>query len=96
MSAQTNQSKAGRLFVLDASGGRVLSMNTDGSDKNVIATGCRGPDGVAVPPMALAGAGFAIRAGKLEDWSRRGSVGHRHRVGSRDGLTFVTVRREQE
>ena len=48
MSAQTNRSAGGRLFVLDASGGRVLSMNTDGSDKNVIATGCRVPDGVAV------------------------------------------------
>jgi hypothetical protein len=48
VSAETNRSKAGRLFVLDASGGRVLSMNTDGSDKNVIAAGCRVPDGVAV------------------------------------------------
>jgi len=48
MGAETNVSKASRLFVLDASGGRVLAMNTDGSGKSVIADGCRVPDGVAV------------------------------------------------
>ncbi len=48
MSPQSDRSTDGRLFVLDASGGRVLSMNTDGSDPNVIATGCRVPDGIAV------------------------------------------------
>ena len=48
MSPQSDRSTDGRLFVLDASGGRVLSMNTDGSDKAVIATGCRVPDGIAV------------------------------------------------
>ena len=38
-----------RLFVLEASsGGRVFSVNPDGSDKKVIVTGCRVPDGVAV------------------------------------------------
>ena len=48
VSVETNRAKSGRLFVLDAAGGRVLSMNTDGSDKSVIATGCRVPDGVAL------------------------------------------------
>src|ERR1700758_1253020 len=39
----------GRLFVLEASGGgRLFSINPDGSDKTVIVTGCRVPDGVAV------------------------------------------------
>jgi hypothetical protein len=38
----------GRLFFLDASGGRVLSVNPDGSDRNVIVTGCRIPDGIGV------------------------------------------------
>ena len=37
-----------RLFVLDASGGRVLSMKPDGSDRNVLVTNCRIPDGIAV------------------------------------------------
>src|SRR6201997_2261689 len=39
----------GRLFVLEASGGgRLFSINPDGSDKTVIVTGCSVPDGVAV------------------------------------------------
>jgi len=38
----------GRLFLLDLSGGRVLSLNPDGSDKKVIAADCHWPDGVAV------------------------------------------------
>jgi hypothetical protein len=38
----------GSLFVLDLSGGRVLSMNTDGSNRKVLVTECRLPDGVAV------------------------------------------------
>jgi len=39
---------AGRLFVLDLSGGRVFSMNPDGSDSKTLVTGCRLPDGIAV------------------------------------------------
>ena len=39
---------AGRLFVLDLSGGRVYSMNPDGSDSRTLVTGCRLPDGIAV------------------------------------------------
>jgi hypothetical protein len=38
-------SKTARLFLLDLSGGRVLSLNPDGSDRRVIAEGCRNPDG---------------------------------------------------
>ena len=37
-----------RLFVLDLSGNRVLSLSPDGSDRKVVATGCRLPDGIAV------------------------------------------------
>ena len=40
---------SGRLFMLEISGGgRVVSMEPDGSDKDVLVTGCRLPDGVAV------------------------------------------------
>ncbi len=46
------KTKAGRLFFLDASSGRVLSVNPDGSDKKVIATGGRVPDGIAVDTVA--------------------------------------------
>jgi hypothetical protein len=38
----------GRLFVLDLSGGRVFSVNTDGSGQKDIVTGCRHPDGIVV------------------------------------------------
>ena len=38
----------GRLFVLELSGNRVLSMNPDGSGKNIIVSDCRYPDGIVV------------------------------------------------
>ncbi len=42
----------GRLFLLDLSGGRVLSLNPDGSDRKIIVTECRNPDGVVVDAEA--------------------------------------------
>src|SRR3954465_12680566 len=42
----------GRLFFLEASGGRIHSANADGSDGKVIVTGCRVPDGVVVDVQA--------------------------------------------
>ena len=39
---------AGRLFVLELSGGRIHSMSPNGSDRKVIATNCHLPDGIAV------------------------------------------------
>jgi hypothetical protein len=39
---------SGRLFVLDLSGGRVFSLNPDGSDPKTLVMGCRLPDGLAV------------------------------------------------
>ncbi|MFZ0194512.1 MAG: 3-hydroxyacyl-CoA dehydrogenase [Pseudolabrys sp.] len=42
----------GRLFVLELSGGRIHSMNPDGSDRKVIVTGCELPDGIAVDVAA--------------------------------------------
>src|SRR5262245_6348419 len=41
-----------RLFVLDLSGGRVFSINPDGSGKKTLVTGCRFPDGIAVDAEA--------------------------------------------
>src|SRR2546421_1228565 len=38
----------GRLFVLDASGNRIVTVNPDGSNRKVIVTDCRLPDGIAV------------------------------------------------
>ena len=47
-----NKNAAGRLFFLDASAGRILAVNADGSDKKVLVTGCRIPDGVVVDAEA--------------------------------------------
>ena len=42
-----------RLFFLEASGGgRIISVNPDGSDKKVVLTGGRIPDGIAVDALA--------------------------------------------
>src|SRR5215813_3622419 len=42
-----------RLFFLDASDGRVISANPDGSNRTVIVTRCRVPDGVVVDAKAM-------------------------------------------
>src|SRR3954454_14462638 len=38
----------GRIYFLEASGGRIHSANADGSDRKVIVSGARIPDGVVV------------------------------------------------
>jgi hypothetical protein len=43
-----SRSSIGRLFVLDLSGGRVFSLNPDGSDSKTLVTGCRLPDSLTV------------------------------------------------
>src|SRR5258706_8451671 len=47
---RTSETKTavGRLFVLDLSGGRIFSVNPDGSDKTILVTDCHLPDGLAV------------------------------------------------
>ena len=42
----------GKLFVLELSGGSIHSMSPDGSDRKVIVTDCRLPDGIAVDVAA--------------------------------------------
>src|SRR5438874_10765717 len=46
--ASVGRTPTSRLFVLEASGNRVLSLNPDGSDRKVIVTDCRLPDGIAL------------------------------------------------
>jgi hypothetical protein len=46
--SSAGKTAGGRLFVLDLSGGRVLAVNPDGSDKKVLVTGCPLPDGLVV------------------------------------------------
>jgi hypothetical protein len=55
---------ASRLFVLDLAEGRVFSVNPDGSDKKVIVTGGRLPDGIAVD----------VEAGHVY-WTNMGALG---------------------
>lgn len=50
--ASGDTAAVGRLFLLDLSDGSVVSLNSDGSDRNVIVTGCRLPDGIAVDVAA--------------------------------------------
>src|SRR6201987_3221932 len=46
--ASGNKNATGRLYFLEASGGRMHSANADGSDRKVIVTGGRVPDGIVV------------------------------------------------
>ena len=50
--ASSGTARSGRLFLLDLSGGRVLSMDPDGSNRRIIATDCPHPDGVVVDVAA--------------------------------------------
>src|SRR5215470_4473039 len=50
--AATTETATDRLFVLDLSGGRIFSINSDGSGATTLVTGCRLPDGVAVDAEA--------------------------------------------
>src|ERR1700677_2202135 len=47
-----DQTAVSRLFLLDLSDDRVVSLNPDGSDRKVIVTECRYPDGIAVDVAA--------------------------------------------
>src|SRR6201989_2082363 len=50
--ASGDRATVGRLFLLDLSDNRVVSLNPDGSDREVIVTECRYPDGIAVDVAA--------------------------------------------
>ena len=45
---QTKLHRSPRLFFLEVSGNRIVSMNPDGTDRRTIVTDCRLPDGIAV------------------------------------------------
>jgi hypothetical protein len=46
--AASTATRFGRLFLLELSGGRIHAIKPDGSDRKIIVTGCRNPDGIAV------------------------------------------------
>jgi hypothetical protein len=45
-------SLSAKLFVLDASGSRIFTLNPDGSDSRTVVNGCRLPDGAAIDMAA--------------------------------------------
>src|SRR5260370_42267798 len=46
------KTSVGCLFVIELSGDRIFSMNTDGSNRRTIVTGCHYPDGLVVDTEA--------------------------------------------
>jgi DNA-binding beta-propeller fold protein YncE len=61
---------AGRLFFLDVRGGRVISVNPDGSDEKVLLTGLRTiPDGIVVDPSTRHVFWTTMGKAKLNDGS---------------------------
>jgi len=50
--ASSDVTRSGRLFLLELSGGRIHSMNTDGADRKTIVTDCRLCDGIVVDAEA--------------------------------------------
>ena len=81
----------GRLFVLDLSGGRIFSVDTEGGDKQVLVTGCQLPDGIIVD--AARGHLYWTNMGhpKLEDGSieRIDLDGRNRRAVVPEGGTFT-------
>src|SRR6476620_140730 len=51
-SSSRSEAPIGRLIVIEVNDNRIHSMNTHGSDKKTILTGCRLPDGIAVDVAA--------------------------------------------
>jgi hypothetical protein len=50
--AAASKRTVGRLVVLNLSGGQIVTVNADGTEKKVILSDCRWPDGVAVDAKA--------------------------------------------
>src|SRR6201988_551957 len=50
--ASSGTARTGRLFLLDLGGGRVFSVDPDGSHRTIIATDCPHPDGIVVDVAA--------------------------------------------
>jgi hypothetical protein len=80
--ASASQSR-GRLFYLSLKGGEVISANPDGSNRKVLQTGHKGPDGIAVDPVA--GHIYWTNMGRVKD--NDGSIER----SNLDGTNLTTV-----
>jgi hypothetical protein len=80
-----------RLFLLDLSGGRILSLNADGSDMKTIVTECRHPDGIVVDVEAGHIYWTDMGVPNLNDGSieRSDIDGHNRKIIIPEGGTFT-------
>jgi sugar lactone lactonase YvrE len=91
-SSSRSEAPIGRLIVLEVNANRIHSMNTDGSDKKTIVTGCRLPDGIAVDVAAghiywtNMGSSPAVNDGSIE---RADIDGNNRKVIVSPGGTFT-------
>ena len=82
----------GRLFLLELSGGRIHSMNPDGSDRKVLVTDCQMPDGIVIDVAAghiywtNMGSSLGVNDGSIE---RADLEGKNRRVIVPRGATFT-------
>ena len=74
-----------RLFVLEASGGRIHSMSPDGSGQKVIVDGCHLPDGITVDAAAghIYWTNMGINPGKNDGSIERADLDGRNRNDDR-------------
>ncbi len=81
----------GRLFFLEASGGRILSVNPDGSGRKVILDGCRIPDGVVVDSEAghLYWTNMGVPSRNDGSIERADLDGHNRKTIVPEGATFT-------
>jgi hypothetical protein len=84
--------RKGRLFVLELSGGRIHSMNPDGSDRKVVVSDCHLPDGIVVDAGARhiywtnMGSSPGVNDGSIE---RADVDGKNRKVIVPSGVTFT-------
>jgi sugar lactone lactonase YvrE len=80
-----------RLFLLDLSGGRILSLKSDGSDMKTIVTECRHPDGIVVDVEAGHIYWTDMGVPNLNDGSieRSDIDGHNRKIIIPEGGTFT-------
>jgi hypothetical protein len=90
-SASAENAAVRRLFVLDLSDSRVLSMNPDGSGKKTIVTGCRNPDGIAVDVKAghIYWTNMGVPSQNDGSIERADIDGRNRKVVIREGRTFT-------
>jgi len=87
------------LFVIELSGGRIHSMNTDGSNRKTIVTDCRNPDGIVVDTEAShiywTNMGIpSLNDGSIDEWISMGRIARcRISGGTSRRSRFISIRK---